>query len=538
MSAASDVARRVGVQRIAQRTVARRLTVSSTSATPSVRLPSGGGGTSPRVPGMTDQGIGARLLRKEDDRYMRGRGQYVGDIKLPGMLEVAFLRSPLAHARIKGIRIPPAMRDRVFIAEDLAGVSAIRADTTLPGFKSSRAADPRHRQGALRRRAGRHVRRADARRGRGPRRRDRARPRAAARRRRHAGGAQARRAAGARALGRQPLPHHQHRRRLRGRQGQGRRLGHARAAHRAPGHEPDRGPRRGRALALAARPAGRPHLDPAAAHRPLGARRVPAARRGPDPRDRARRRRRLRLQGHPAARGGRAGLGHAQGRRAAQMDRGPPREPHRQRQLPRASLHPHRLRRRRRPAAGARLRGHRRFRRLLGLSVLGLPGGRPGRLDPAGPLRLPALPLPRLLGRHQQAADPALPRRRPHRRVLRAGGDARCAGAQARHRAQRAALQEPGAAGADAVRQHRQAPLRLRRLPRGPAPGDRRHRLRQGARAPAARASPTAAASASALPCTPSRPATAPASTPPGASRWCRATSRRWPASRPTAGWS
>src|SRR6185436_7968445 len=68
---------------------------------------------------------------------MRGRGQYVGDIRLPGMMEVAFLRSPLAHARIRAIRIPPAIRDRVFIAEDLAGVSAIRADTTLPGFKSS-----------------------------------------------------------------------------------------------------------------------------------------------------------------------------------------------------------------------------------------------------------------------------------------------------------------------------------------------------------------------------------------------------------------
>ena len=54
---------------------------------------------------MTHQGIGARLLRKEDDRYMRGRGQYVGDIRLPGMLEVAFLRSPLAHARIRSIDV-------------------------------------------------------------------------------------------------------------------------------------------------------------------------------------------------------------------------------------------------------------------------------------------------------------------------------------------------------------------------------------------------------------------------------------------------
>jgi len=86
---------------------------------------------------MTDQGIGARLLRKEDDRYMRGRGQFVGDIRLPGMQEVAFLRSPLAHARIKAIHIPPALRDRVFIADDLAGVAPIRADTSLPGFKSS-----------------------------------------------------------------------------------------------------------------------------------------------------------------------------------------------------------------------------------------------------------------------------------------------------------------------------------------------------------------------------------------------------------------
>ena len=86
---------------------------------------------------MTGQGIGARLLRKEDDRYMRGRGQYVGDVRLPGMQEVAFLRSPLAHARIKAIRIPEAIRDRVFIAEDLDGVASIRADTALPGFKSS-----------------------------------------------------------------------------------------------------------------------------------------------------------------------------------------------------------------------------------------------------------------------------------------------------------------------------------------------------------------------------------------------------------------
>ena len=86
---------------------------------------------------MTAQGIGASLLRKEDDRYMRGRGAYVGDIRPAGLLEVAFLRCSFAHARLLEVKIPSAIRDRVFIAEDLDGVKPIRADTALPGFKSS-----------------------------------------------------------------------------------------------------------------------------------------------------------------------------------------------------------------------------------------------------------------------------------------------------------------------------------------------------------------------------------------------------------------
>ena len=83
------------------------------------------------------KGVGARLLRKEDDRFLRGRGQYVGDIRMPGMLEVAFLRSPYAHARIAAIHIPDAVRDRVFVADDLDGVKPIRAISGLKGFKAS-----------------------------------------------------------------------------------------------------------------------------------------------------------------------------------------------------------------------------------------------------------------------------------------------------------------------------------------------------------------------------------------------------------------
>ena len=83
------------------------------------------------------QGVGAPLPRKEDERFMRGRGRYVADIKPAGTREVAFLRSPLAHARILGARVPVDVRDKVFLAQDLTGVQPIRAVSALPGFKPS-----------------------------------------------------------------------------------------------------------------------------------------------------------------------------------------------------------------------------------------------------------------------------------------------------------------------------------------------------------------------------------------------------------------
>lgn len=86
---------------------------------------------------MSEHGVGAPVLRKEDDRLMRGRGQFVADLRLPGMKDVAFVRSPLAHANIRGVDIPPAHRGNVFTADDLAGVKPIRAVSGLPGFKIS-----------------------------------------------------------------------------------------------------------------------------------------------------------------------------------------------------------------------------------------------------------------------------------------------------------------------------------------------------------------------------------------------------------------
>jgi len=83
------------------------------------------------------QGVGVSLPRKEDARLMRGRGQFVGDIRLPNMWDVAFLRSPYAHGKIQGLDIPEALKRQVFSAADLKGVKAIRAVSGLPGFKVS-----------------------------------------------------------------------------------------------------------------------------------------------------------------------------------------------------------------------------------------------------------------------------------------------------------------------------------------------------------------------------------------------------------------
>src|SRR6185295_8234558 len=44
-----------------------------------------------------------RLKRKEDARFIRGKGTYLDDIRLPGMVHAAILRSPYAHAKILSI---------------------------------------------------------------------------------------------------------------------------------------------------------------------------------------------------------------------------------------------------------------------------------------------------------------------------------------------------------------------------------------------------------------------------------------------------
>jgi carbon-monoxide dehydrogenase large subunit len=54
------------------------------------------------------RGLGHSVRRKEDDRLLRGRGNFVDDIVLPGMLHMALLRAPIAHARITAVDVEAA----------------------------------------------------------------------------------------------------------------------------------------------------------------------------------------------------------------------------------------------------------------------------------------------------------------------------------------------------------------------------------------------------------------------------------------------
>src|ERR1700761_3121630 len=60
--------------------------------------------------------VGTAALRVEDLRILTGKGRYVDDLKLAGMLHATFLRSPLAHARITGIDITAALQAEGVVA--------------------------------------------------------------------------------------------------------------------------------------------------------------------------------------------------------------------------------------------------------------------------------------------------------------------------------------------------------------------------------------------------------------------------------------
>ena len=76
---------------------------------------------------MTATGIGAAVRRKEDFRFITGKGQYTDDISRPGETRALFVRSPHAHAKIKAIDATSA--------RTMPGVVAVLTGTDLAGDK-------------------------------------------------------------------------------------------------------------------------------------------------------------------------------------------------------------------------------------------------------------------------------------------------------------------------------------------------------------------------------------------------------------------
>src|SRR5919198_4170393 len=86
-----------------------------------------------------DPPFGARQPRREDARLVTGGGRYVGDVELPRLLHVAFVRSVHAHARLTRIDARAALKADGVVAvvtgrDDAVAPHRIRARSALPGY--------------------------------------------------------------------------------------------------------------------------------------------------------------------------------------------------------------------------------------------------------------------------------------------------------------------------------------------------------------------------------------------------------------------
>src|SRR2546425_11660407 len=81
------------------------------------------------APATAERLFGKSIKRREDPRFITGRGSYVDDLKLPGMTYAAFVRSPHAHARIKRIDTASARAHPGVVAglpgSDMKGVNPL-----------------------------------------------------------------------------------------------------------------------------------------------------------------------------------------------------------------------------------------------------------------------------------------------------------------------------------------------------------------------------------------------------------------------------
>ena len=81
--------------------------------------------------------IGASLLRKEDARHLYGHGMFIADVQVPGVQDVAFVRSPLAHARVRRVSKPAHAAARIFTLADIEPIKILEAGPELSAHRHS-----------------------------------------------------------------------------------------------------------------------------------------------------------------------------------------------------------------------------------------------------------------------------------------------------------------------------------------------------------------------------------------------------------------
>jgi aerobic carbon-monoxide dehydrogenase large subunit len=81
--------------------------------------------------------IGASLLRKEDARYLHGRGMFIADVDMPGVQDVAFVRSQMANANIRQVIKPPESAGRIFTLAEIGPINILEAGPELAAHRHS-----------------------------------------------------------------------------------------------------------------------------------------------------------------------------------------------------------------------------------------------------------------------------------------------------------------------------------------------------------------------------------------------------------------
>src|SRR5437660_1720731 len=77
------------------------------------------------------------MLRKEDARHLLGHGMFIADVRVPGVADVAFVRSQMAHARVRNIVKPAGAAGQVFTLADIGPLKILEAGPELAAHRHS-----------------------------------------------------------------------------------------------------------------------------------------------------------------------------------------------------------------------------------------------------------------------------------------------------------------------------------------------------------------------------------------------------------------